>query len=188
MRYQRISLLLRDEAEWRLRSEQVSKEGWKSLVLEQLGTELARVLKVIAAAPPGPLLFHCVAGKDRTGVLAAVLLTLADVEPGAIARDYAISAQNLREGYLKRYSDTEPARILEALRCPEEGSHRMFAFLKEAGGIRAYLAGIGLTADADRPAARTAARLRSGAAAAQLPRVHSLIVQPAGAILPIAPV
>ena len=145
MRYQRISLLLRDEAEWRLRSELVSKEGWKSLVLEQLGTELARVLKVIAAAPPGPLLFHCVAGKDRTGVLAAVLLTLADVEPGAIARDYAISAQNLREGYLKRYSDTEPARILEALRCPEEGSHRMFEFLKAAGGIRAYLAGIGLT-------------------------------------------
>jgi protein-tyrosine phosphatase len=144
--FQRISLLLHSEAEWQLRSKQVSKEGWKSLVLEQLGTELARVLRVIAAAPPAPLLFHCVAGKDRTGLLAAVLLALADVTPEAIAADYAASAQHLREGYLKRYSETSPERILEILRCPEEGSHRMLTFLDRAGGVQAYLEGIGLTA------------------------------------------
>ncbi len=143
--FRRISLLLRDEKEWRLRSEHVSKEDWKTAVLEQLGRELARVLRVIAAAPAGPLLFHCVAGKDRTGLLAAVLLALADVEPEAIASDYAVSAHNLREGYLKRYQDSDPARILEALRCPQEGSRRMLAFLKDAGGVQAYLAGIGLT-------------------------------------------
>jgi protein-tyrosine phosphatase len=143
--FQRISLLLHSEEEWQLRSKQVSKEGWKSLVLEQLGRELARVLRVVAAAPPGPLLFHCVAGKDRTGLLAAVLLALADVKPEVIASDYAVSAQNLRDGYLKRYSDTAPERILEALRCPEEGSHRMLAFLDRAGGVQAYLEGIGLS-------------------------------------------
>jgi protein-tyrosine phosphatase len=145
VRFQRISLLLHSEEEWQLRSMQVSKEGWKSLVLEQLGGELARVLRVIAAATPGPLLFHCVAGKDRTGLLAAVLLALADVKPEAIAADYAISAQNLRAGYLKRYADTSPARILEILRCPEEGSQRMLAFLDSAGGVQAYLLRIGLT-------------------------------------------
>ena len=143
--FQRISLLLHSEAEWQLRSKQVSKEGWKSLVLEQLGPELARVLRVIAAAPAGPLLFHCVAGKDRTGLLAAVLLALADVEPAAIAADYAISAHNLREGYLKRYAETSAERILEILRCPEEGSHRMLAFLERAGGVQAYLETIGLS-------------------------------------------
>ena len=145
VRFQRISLLLHSEAEWQLRSRQVSKEGWKSLVLEQLGPELARVLRVIAAAPRGPLLFHCVAGKDRTGLLAAVLLALADVEPAAIAADYAISAHNLRDGYLRRYAETSPERILEILRCPEEGSHRMLAFLASAGGVQAYLEGIGLS-------------------------------------------
>ena len=145
--FQRISLLLHSEAEWQLRSRQVSKEAWKSLVLEELGGELARVLRVIAAASPGPVLFHCVAGKDRTGLLAAVLLALAEVQPEVIAADYAVSAQNLREGYLKRYADTSPARILEILRCPEEGSHRMLAFLESAGGIQAYLRGIGLTAE-----------------------------------------
>jgi protein-tyrosine phosphatase len=147
VRFQRISLLLHSEEEWQLRSREVSKEGWKSLVLEQLGTELARVLRVIAAAPPAPLLFHCVAGKDRTGLLAAVLLSLADVEPGAIAADYALSAQNLREGYLRRYSETSPARILEILRCPEEGTHRMLAFLGSAGGVQAYLERIGLSGE-----------------------------------------
>jgi protein-tyrosine phosphatase len=145
--FQRISLLLHSEEEWQLRSKHVSKEDWKCLVLGQLGRELARVLRIIAAAPPAPLLFHCVAGKDRTGLLAAVLLALADVRPEAIASDYAVSAHNLRAGYLKRYPDTAPERILEALRCPEEGSHRMLAFLDEAGGIREYLQGIGLTAD-----------------------------------------
>jgi protein-tyrosine phosphatase len=145
VRFQRISLLLHSEEEWELRSKQVSKESWKSYVLEQLGPELARVLRAIASAPPGPLLFHCVAGKDRTGLLAAVLLALADVTPEAIAADYAVSAANLREGYLQRYHDTAPERILEMLRCPEEGSHRMLAFLERAGGVQAYLEGIGLS-------------------------------------------
>jgi protein-tyrosine phosphatase len=157
VRFQRISLLLHSEEEWQLRSRQVSKEGWKTLVLERLGPELARVLKVIAAASPGPLLFHCVAGKDRTGLLAAMLLAVADVKPQAIAADYAQSAQNLREGYLKRYWQTSPDKILEILRCPEEGSHRMLAFLERAGGVPAYLASIGLTPEEVR---RLRARLR----------------------------
>jgi protein-tyrosine phosphatase len=143
--FQRISLLLHSEEEWDLRSREVSKEGWKTYVLESLGPELARVLRAIAAAPPAPLLFHCVAGKDRTGLTAAILLALADVRAEAIAADYAVSAQNLRAGYLKRYHNTEPERILEILRCPEEGSHRMLAFLKQAGGVQAYLEGIGLS-------------------------------------------
>ena len=33
-----------------------------------------------------PLLFHCVAGKDRTGLIAALLLALADVEPAGDRR------------------------------------------------------------------------------------------------------
>jgi protein-tyrosine phosphatase len=145
VRCERISLLTHTEDEWRLRSRDVAKELWKCVVLEHVRAELHHVLSFIAAASPAPLLFHCVAGKDRTGLIAALLLALADVVPDAIARDYAVSAQNLREGYLKRYADTEPARILEALRCPEEGAHNMLSFLEAAGGVRAYLAQIGLS-------------------------------------------
>jgi len=143
--YARISLLTHTEDEWRLRSRDAAKELWKCAVLEHVRAELRHVLGFIAAAPPEPLLFHCVAGKDRTGLIAALLLALADATPKAIARDYSVSGENLREGYLRRYADAERARILEALRCPEEGAYNMLAFLERGGGVRAYLAQIGLT-------------------------------------------
>jgi protein-tyrosine phosphatase len=144
VRYQRISLLTRTEDEWRLRSRDVTKELWKCVVLGHVREELRQVLAAIAAAPAGPLLFHCVAGKDRTGLIAALLLALADAEPGSIARDYALSSECLREGYLARYAGHDPARILEALRCPEAGAYNMLDFLAAAGGVRTYLGQIGL--------------------------------------------
>src|SRR5947199_7491646 len=139
VRYQRISLLTHTEDEWRLRSRDVAKELWKCVVLEHVRLELRQVLGAIAAAPPGVLLFHCVAGKDRTGLIAALLLALADAEPGAIAADYAMSSANLRDAYLKRYAGADPQRIVEALRCPEDGAYNMLEFLATAGGGRAYL-------------------------------------------------
>ena len=76
-----------------------------------------------------------------------MLLALADVQPGGDRRGLRDHGENLREGYLKRYPNTEPERILEILRCPEEGAYRMLTFLDDAGGVRAYLQAIGLTAE-----------------------------------------
>ena len=146
VQYERIPLLTHAEEEWRLRSGEAAKELWKCAVLEHAPDDLRRVLRFIAAAPPEPLLFHCVAGKDRTGLVAALLLALAGVTSEAIADDYTASTANLRDGYLQRYPETEPARILEALRCPEIGAHNMLSFLERSGGVSAYLAQIGLTA------------------------------------------
>jgi protein-tyrosine phosphatase len=157
VRYERISLLTHTEDEWRLRSRDAAKELWKCVVLEHVRAELRHVLSFIAHAPPEPLLFHCVAGKDRTGLVAALLLALAGATPEAIAADYAASSENLREGYLKRYADVDPSLILDALRCPEEGAHNMLSFLEHSGGVRAYLAQIGLAED---EIARLRARLR----------------------------
>ncbi|MGB6605842.1 MAG: tyrosine-protein phosphatase [Steroidobacteraceae bacterium] len=157
LRYERVSLLTGTEDEWRLRSRDVAKELWKCAVLEHARVELRHVLEVIADAGPGPLLFHCVAGKDRTGLVAALLLAVADVEPAAIAADYAQSSDNLAAEYLRRYSQADSARILEALRCPPEGAYNMLEFLARAGGVRAYLARIGLKTAA---IGRLRARLR----------------------------
>lgn len=44
---------------------------------------------------PEPLLFHCAAGKDRTGVLAALLLRLCGVPDEVIAWEYSITKQGL---------------------------------------------------------------------------------------------
>ena len=51
----------------------------------------------IADADRLPLVFHCSAGKDRTGVLAAVLLSVLGVSDDDIAADYALSRAAMRE-------------------------------------------------------------------------------------------
>jgi len=144
VRYRQLSLLTPTEEQWRLRAEDATKELWNCVVLERVQEELCEVLRAIAGAPPGPLLFHCFAGKDRTGLIAALLLALADVVPAAIARDYAVSGSNLRAQYLKRYASSDPDRILAILHCPEEGAYNMLKFLARAGGVRTYLEEIGL--------------------------------------------
>lgn len=53
---------------------------------------LARVLRDLATAPL-PQLFHCTAGKDRTGWLAVLLLHLADVDEATVRADYLLSNQ-----------------------------------------------------------------------------------------------
>jgi protein-tyrosine phosphatase len=144
IRYHPISLLARTEEEWRARQRDCPKELWKCMVLDQARPGIQEALRLIAAASPGPLLFHCVAGKDRTGIVAALLLTLADVVPEAIAFDYAASTERLRAAYLQRYADTDPTEVMDALRCPEEAVHYMLEHLERLGGIRAYLGLIGL--------------------------------------------
>ncbi|WP_283193363.1 tyrosine-protein phosphatase [Rhizobium sp. AN80A] len=53
---------------------------------------IAEVLNIIAEAPEGAVLFHCSAGKDRTGVIAALLLANAGVDETTIIEDYALTA------------------------------------------------------------------------------------------------
>jgi protein-tyrosine phosphatase len=157
VRYHQVSLLAGDETQWASLSGECTKEMWKCAVLEHTRPQLKEVLEIIASAAEQPLLFHCVAGKDRTGLIAALLLALADVEPDAIAADYAASTRHLTDAYMQRYSSLERDEILEALRCPEEGVHNMLGYLAQYGGAAGYLDAIGLDAAA---IARLRARLR----------------------------
>lgn len=63
------------------------------LALETRQEALAEVLTVIADAPPGAVLFHCTAGKDRTGIVSALLLAIAGVEATLIVEDYALTGE-----------------------------------------------------------------------------------------------
>jgi protein-tyrosine phosphatase len=157
VRYYGISLLAGDELEWASLSGECTKEMWKCAVLEHTRPQLKAVLEIIAGAAAEPLLFHCVAGKDRTGLIAALLLALADVEPDAIAADYAASTAQLADAYLQRYANLDRTEILEALRCPEQGVHNMLDYLAQYGGPAGYLRAIGL---GDATIERLRARLR----------------------------
>jgi protein-tyrosine phosphatase len=122
-----------------------SKEQFNCLVLEHFQGELHTVLQVIAAAPPGGVLFHCVSGKDRTGVVAALLLALVDVEVETIVEDYGLSTKNLREPYLAAYP-TQSNAVLERVRCPPEQIHNMLAYLTDHyGDATHYLQAIGMS-------------------------------------------
>ncbi|MGD9531871.1 tyrosine-protein phosphatase [Pseudonocardia sp.] len=60
--------------------------------------------RLIAAPDAGPALVHCQAGKDRTGVLVALVLDTIGVEREAVVEDYALSALEV-EAMFRRWAD-----------------------------------------------------------------------------------
>ena len=61
--------------------------------MERFPDAIDEVLDAIEQAPPGGVLFHCVGGRDRTGLVAIAALTAAGVTPEVIADDYALAAE-----------------------------------------------------------------------------------------------
>ena len=60
------------------------------------------VISAIAQAQPGGVVFHCIRGHDRTGIIALLLLALAGVTPDDIIADYALSPDPFRDELLER--------------------------------------------------------------------------------------
>ncbi len=157
-RLRHVSLLGPNPQAWTERSQNAPWEQWNRAVLDHAQPEMAAALRVVAEAPSGPLLFHCVAGKDRTGLVAALLLALAEAEPDAIAADYAVSAENLRAAWLAGQPEEKWPEIIESLSCPPARIHTALAHVDERyGGPAGYAAAIGLS---DAETQRLRARLR----------------------------
>jgi protein-tyrosine phosphatase len=160
-RLRHVSLLGKDPQDWSARSQNVPWEQWNRAVLDHAQPEMAAALRVAAEAPPGPLLFHCVAGKDRTGLVAALLLALAEVEPDAIAADYALSAVSLRASWLAGQPEDKWPEIIASLSCPPARIHAALAHVDERyGGPAGYARAIGLS---EAQTQRLRARLRDDA-------------------------
>jgi hypothetical protein len=92
-------------------------------MLEHNRDRIARAFRALAEAPPGAVVVHCFGGRDRTGVLVALALAVAGVEPAAIVADYALTA------------GTDPIAMRNTLA-------RLDA---RYGGAEAYLAGAGIS-------------------------------------------
>jgi hypothetical protein len=84
--------------------------------LERFPGRSAEVIRAIATARPGGVVFHCQGGRDRAGQIAMLVLALVGVEPEAIAADYARSDERLRPLYLSRGEEDEGPKIAEFLR------------------------------------------------------------------------
>ena len=74
----------------------------------QGATSLARAVDLLAEPEALPAVFHCSAGKDRTGILAAIILGFLGVPRDVIVEDYALSAEAmiaLLDRLKREYSD-----------------------------------------------------------------------------------
>jgi protein-tyrosine phosphatase len=131
-------------------------------MLERRGPQLATAAAAVAEAA-GPVVFHCSAGKDRTGVLAALLLALVGVADDDIAADYAQShaavqrmIAELRAERRAAGGDAEPVPddVMHLLSARPDTMQRMLHVLRtDHGGAEVYLRRHGLAGD-------TAATLR----------------------------
>lgn len=91
-----------------------------------------------------PMVFHCTAGKDRTGVLAALLLAALGVPMPVISEDYIVTNQvaNLRADTLFGVTD-EAGRLTPILQAKPEYLNAMFdAVMQRCGSVSAYLTDI----------------------------------------------
>lgn len=120
--------------------------------LEERPEEVTGALRSIATAD-GAAIVHCAAGKDRTGVIVALALTVAGVEPEAIVADYMATSERIdaiieRLRRSKTYADDVSSRPVKA-HLPREET--MKAFLEQLhvrhGGLRHWLADNGFTGE-----------------------------------------
>ncbi len=63
--------------------------------LSQRGETVGQAVRRLAAPDAGPALVHCAAGKDRTGVLVALVLDAVGVQRSAVLADYMLSAEQV---------------------------------------------------------------------------------------------
>lgn len=110
-----------------------------------------------AAADGGAAVFHCSAGKDRTGLLAALLLEVLGVAPATVQADYLLTNQAV-DGILRRIRAMQPqaSPTVQSLAAPAAAFQSFQDTLRrEYGGAEAYLRGHGV-----RP--ETLSKLRGG--------------------------
>ena len=105
------------------------------------GGLLAEAVSAIGGIEGGGVVFHCSAGKDRTGVLAALLLEVLGVDAETIMADYLLTNEAI-EGVLKRIkamqnSATVTAQSLAAQ--PAAFQRFQETLQNEYGGAESYL-------------------------------------------------
>lgn len=121
---------------------------WFDLRQDQFRETLATLSRPAAL----PALFHCVGGKDRTGLVSALVLGLAQVPAEVIAEDYALSARYLIDRYFQyeapsdRSPDTYTWEDYRRDYCPPEAMLKLLRYLDERyDGPEGYAQTIGLS-------------------------------------------
>jgi protein-tyrosine phosphatase len=124
--------------------------GFYQADLDHAGNQMAAIFGAMHDAPPGLLLIHCHAGKDRTGLVAALAQALCGLPRGQISADYAETDRHLGQFYaeqLKRQPDPEKgARLARSqVSHPETMLATLDHLDTEWRGVDAYLEAFGVS-------------------------------------------
>ncbi len=137
-----------DDANMRKLGDAADMFGRYLMMLDNRPHAFRDVFTAVAAADGG-VLFHCFAGKDRTGLIAAMLLALAGVPPDHIALDFTETDKQLARKYEEWIAGAEPEnrdQLRADLRCPPERILGVLDYLERKwGGVPAYLEASGMT-------------------------------------------
>lgn len=125
----------------------------------------AAVAAVADSDPVAAIVIHCFAGKDRTGIVSALLLGVADVPDEVVVADYAESGSNVKSLFVDwlAAAESEAERELRRrlVQAPAATMLTVLAWLREtAGGAAGYLREVGITE-------------------AQIDRLHTRLLEPA---------
>ena len=117
--------------------------------LDRYRDRFAQVFEAIATAPDGPVLVHCVGGKDRTGIVVALALRLTGVSIDDVIADYALSESNLESRHMAwvdlARDEVERRRRLIMLPTPPSAMRRVLEEIERRhGGAEGYLRDAGV--------------------------------------------
>ena len=121
--------------------------------LDRYRDRFAAAVQAIADAPEGAVVVHCMGGKDRTGLIAALVLRLAGVDADVVAADYALTeaalAPTARDWIDAAPDEAERRRRVLLQPAPPSAMRAVLAHLDERyGSVREYLRDAGVTDDA----------------------------------------
>jgi protein tyrosine/serine phosphatase len=123
-----------------------TKDQYYALWMEYCRPRMAGAVAAVADAMPGGVLVHCHSGRDRTGIVAALVLSLAGVPDDAIADDYVASMPALVPRYEQELrAATSVQERAELAHHHEIEAEFILAALEAAGDVRAYLLAGGAT-------------------------------------------
>jgi protein tyrosine/serine phosphatase len=120
-----------------------TRDGYLEM-LESYPANAAAAVSAIARAPEGGVLVHCFGGKDRTGLVVALLLRLAGVGVDDIAADYGLSSEYIRpswEPWVEDASDDTERELRRRFSAsPAEAMAQVLAELeRKHGSVAGYL-------------------------------------------------
>jgi protein-tyrosine phosphatase len=119
-------------------------------LLEDGGEDIGRIISLVSDVDDGPTVVHCVAGKDRTGLISALTLSLAGVPDEEIHADYALTELS-EEPYIEWLRKTDPSAAAKPMpdfytQTPAMAMQLTLAELRERhGSVQDYLGKYGVT-------------------------------------------